>query len=170
MEWKYQVAENRNTTIVPECDCVMAKWGQHLSEVGTTTAAVWSTLSGVSVSVCLCTLFKVQEGLLIWFICHYTTQGCIMRGTFVNPVNPHKKSRQFFFTNIHVSVVHFLNLHLSESEQQQQDGDNSVVPCSGLPGQVRWLKESMGNKVSDCNTLSQLQKLRWPIRDKKLLF
>lgn len=86
------------------------------------------------------------------------------------PCQSTQKEQTVFFTNIHVSVVHFLNLHLSESEQQQQDGDNSVVPCSGLPGQVRWLKESMGNKVSDCNTPSQLQKLRWPIRDKKLLF
>lgn len=86
------------------------------------------------------------------------------------PCQSTQKEQTVFFTNIHVSVVHFLNLHLSESEQQQQDGDNSVVPCSGLPGQVRWLKESMGNKVSDCNTPSQLQKLWWPIRDKKLLF
>lgn len=63
---------------------------QYFSGVGTNTAAVCNTLSGVSDSVCLCTR------LLIWLICHYTPQGCIMRGTFANPVNPHKKSRQFF--------------------------------------------------------------------------
>ena len=66
-----------------------------------------------------------------------------MRWTFVNPVMPHKNSRQFVLLTYYVSVVHFLNLHQSQSGQQQQDGDNTVVPCSGLPGQVRWSKESM---------------------------